>query len=167
MLGIGGLLMLGASALAVILIGGAVNRPASPFEGVVGRVAQLPLFASASPAGLELAMNRLTPQPVHAGDAIVRQGEPADRFYIVASGRFVVRQAASDGEDLELRRLGPDDVFGELGLLRGAPRSATVVAETEGLLLSLDGPAFLELVGSATSLRGRLLDLYDPPGDAA
>ena len=112
-------------------------------------------------------MSRLTPQPVHAGDAIVRQGEPADRFYIVASGRFVVRQAASDGEDLELRRLGPDDVFGELGLLRGAPRSATVVAETEGLLLSLDGPAFLELVGSATSLRGRLLDLYDPPGDAA
>ena len=63
-LGIGGLLMLGASALALILIGGAVNRPASPFEGVVGRVAQLPLFASASPAGLELAMSRLTPQPV-------------------------------------------------------------------------------------------------------
>jgi hypothetical protein len=166
-LGIGGLLMLGASALALILIGGAVNRPASPFEGVVGRVAQLPLFASASPAGLELALRRLTPQPVQPGDAIVRQGEPADRFYIVASGTFVVRQAGSDGQDLELRRLGPDDVFGELGLLRGAPRSATVVAETEGLLLWLDGPAFLELVGSATSLRGRLLDLYESAGDAA
>ena len=166
-LGIGGLLMLGASALALILIGGAVNRPASPFEGVVGRVAQLPLFASASPAGLELALSRLTPQPVKAGDAIVRQGESADRFYIVASGRFVVRQAGSGGQEQEIRRLGPDDVFGELGLLRGAPRSATVVAETEGLLLRLDGPAFLELVGSATSLRGRLLDLYEPAGDAA
>jgi CRP-like cAMP-binding protein len=58
--------------------------------------------------------------------------------------------------------LGPDTVFGELGLLRGAPRSATVRAETDGLLLALDGPDFLELVSSASTLRGRLLDLYEP-----
>ena len=103
------------------------RQPAGePVRGCCRGVAQLPLFASASPAGLELALRRLTPQPVQPGDAIVRQGEPADRFYIVASGTFVVRQARSDGEDLVLRRLGPDDVFGELGLLRGAPRSATV-----------------------------------------
>ena len=54
------------------------------------------------------------------------------------------------------------EVFGELGLLHGAPRSATVVAEGDGLLPAFDGAAFLELVGSATSLRGRLLDLYEP-----
>lgn len=161
-LGIGGLLMLGAAALGLVLIGGAVTRPASPFEGVVGRVAQLPLFAGTSPAGLELALRRLQPLPVESGATVIRQGDPADRFYIVASGSFSVHQVGRDGLERELRRLGPDAVFGELGLLRGAPRSATVRAETDGLLLALDGPEFLELVSSTVTLRGRLLDLYEP-----
>ena len=60
------------------------------------------------------------------------------------------------------RRLGPDAVFGELGLLTGAPRSATVEARTDGVLLALDGPAFLDLVGGPASVRGRLLELYEP-----
>ena len=55
-----------------------------------------------------------------------------------------------------------DDVFGELGLLSGAPRSASVIAESDGRLLVLDGPDFLSLVGSRTPLRGRLLTLYEP-----
>jgi MFS family permease len=161
-LGVGGLLMLGAAGVALLLIGAALSRPASPFEGVVGRVAQLPLFAGASSAGLELALRRLQPLPVESGQIVIRQGDPADRFYIVASGSFSVHQAGPDGLERELRRLGPDTVFGELGLLRGAPRSATVRAETDGLLLALDGPDFLELVSSASTLRGRLLDLYEP-----
>jgi CRP-like cAMP-binding protein len=88
--------------------------------------------------------------------------EPADRFYIIESGAFVVRQAAPDGEEGELRRLGPDDVFGELGLLNEAPRSATVAAVTDGTVLALDGPEFLALVGERTMVRGRLL-LYELP----
>lgn len=168
-LGVGGVLMLVAVALGLVLIGGAVTRPLSPFEGTVARVAQLPLFSGATPAALELALGRLMLLSVRAGTVVIAQGDPADQFYIVASGRFVVRQTGSGGVERELRRLGPDDVFGELGLLHAAPRSATVEAETDGQLLALDGPAFLELVGSATSLRGRLLDLYgsEPDGRAA
>jgi predicted MFS family arabinose efflux permease len=168
-LGVGGVLMLAAAAMGLVLIGGAVTRPLSPFEGTVARVAQLPLFAGASPAALELALGRLVPLPVAAGTAVITQGDAAERFYIVSTGRFAVRQTGSDGAERTLRQLGPDDVFGELGLIHGAPRSATVEAETDGQLLVLDGPAFLELVGSATSLRGRLLDLYelDPAGPAA
>ena len=59
-----------------------------------------------------------------------------------------------------LRTLGPDAVFGELGLLTGAPRSATVTATTDSVLLALDGPDFLDLVGRGGPLRGRLLGLY-------
>jgi MFS family permease len=161
-LGVGSLLMLGAGALGLVLIGGAVTRPASPFEGVVGRVAQLPLFVGGSPAGLETALRAMTPLPIEVGQTVIAQGAVADRFYIVASGSFSVSQSGPDGVERHIRSLGPDSVFGELGLLTGAPRSATVRAETDGLLLALDGPDFLALVSSATAIRGRLLELYEP-----
>jgi CRP-like cAMP-binding protein len=59
-----------------------------------------------------------------------------------------------------LRTLGPDDVFGEIGLLRGVPRTATVTATGDGTLLALDGGRFLELVGAGPGLTSRLLDVH-------
>ncbi len=55
---------------------------------------------------------------------------------------------------------GAGDVFGEIGILRGSPRTATVTATTDGMLLALDAAEFLELVGSGPGLSSRLLDLY-------
>ncbi len=75
-------------------------------------------------------------------------------------------QEKPSGASQVLRELGPDEVFGELGLLREAPRSATVTAETEGTLLELDGVDFLALVGSG-QLRGRLLGLYSTGSSTA
>ncbi len=96
-----------------------------------------------------------------SGEVIVRQGNPADRFYLIAAGRVRVTQAAPEGRpELHLRDLGPGDVFGEIGLLRRSPRTATVTAREAGQLLSLDADAFLELVGSGPGLSTRLLDLY-------
>ena len=106
-------------------------------------------------------MKRIVQTPVAAGAVVVRQGDPADRFYIIQSGAFTVTQVQpGHDEPVVLRKLGPDDVFGELGLLNQAPRSATVTADTEGTLLVLGGDDFLELVGASGSLRGRLLGLY-------
>ena len=96
-----------------------------------------------------------------AGDVVIRQGEAADRFYVIESGSVVVTQTGADGMSRELRRMGSDEVFGELGLLSGAPRSATVTAATDGLLLALDADAFLDLVGRRAAVRGRLLHRYD------
>ena len=96
-----------------------------------------------------------------AGDVVIRQGDPADRFYVIESGTVVVTQTDATGASRELRRMAPEEVFGELGLLSGAPRSATVTAATEGLLLALDADAFLDLVGRRTAVGGRLLNQYD------
>ena len=139
----------------------AAGRPLDEAAATLGRVARLPLFAGVPPAALEVAVTRLVPVAVAAGDAVVREGDPADRFYIIESGRFAVDQLdPGTGLQRRLRVMGPDDVFGELGLMHNSPRSATVTAETDGRLLALDGPDFLELLNVGPELSGRMLDRY-------
>jgi MFS family permease len=156
-----GLAMIVATVAGLALIGRAATREASQFDVTLARVATLPIFAGVPAARLEAAIGHLRAVPVSAGQTIVRQGDPADRFYIIQSGQFVVtQQPAPDAAPVTLRQLGPDQVFGEIGLLREAPRTATVTAESDGVLLELDGPDFLDLVGASGTLRGRLLGTY-------
>jgi len=92
---------------------------------------------------------------------ILRQGDAADRFYLIGEGSVAVTQAPKEGgAEAHLRDLGPGDVFGEIGLLRRSPRTATVTATSPGLLLALEADAFRDLVGSGPGLSTRLLDLY-------
>jgi MFS family permease len=157
-------LVLAGSLVGVAMLGGATSRPVSPFESTLLRVAKLPIFAGVPPARLEAALGHVRPVDVAAGQVIVEQGDPADRFYIVESGAFTVTQMNDAGGSTELRRLGPDTVFGEIGLLNRSVRTATVTADEPGRLLEMDGEDFLQLVGASGELRGRLLGLYGAAG---
>ena len=138
----------------------AADRAPTLYEATMERVARLPLFAGVTRARLEAAMHRVTEVPVSAGTPVVTQGEAADRFYIIESGSFTVSQVPPEGGPPRvLRQLGENKVFGELGLLRREPRSATVTADTDGLLLALDRDEFLALVGVG-ELRSRMMGLY-------
>jgi len=160
-LGVCGLVVVVSTVAGLALIGKAATREPSRFEATIAEVAKLPLFSGVSSSRLETALARVHEAPVEAGQVIVRQGDPADRFYMIASGSFVVTQRATPtAPPVVLRHLGANDVFGELGLLRESPRSATVAAESDGVLLELAGKDFLELVGAGGPLRGRLLGLY-------
>jgi MFS family permease len=160
-LGVAGVATIAFTVLGLGMIGTAADRAPTPYEATIARIITLPLFTGVPASRLETAMRRVTEVPVKAGEEVVRQGEPADRFYIIQSGRFSVRQTPeSAGAPVELRTLGPDDVFGELGLLNRTPRTATVTAESDGLLLALGRDDFLALVGAGGPLMGRLLGLY-------
>jgi MFS family permease len=158
--GLSGVSILVGTFVALGLLGGAMTREPSPFEATLARVSRLPLFAGVQPSRVEAALGHVRSIEVAAGQTIVRQGDPADRFYIIASGSFTVSQVAADGTSHVLRQLGPDEVFGELGLLNQAPRSATVTADEPGTLLEMDGDDFLALVGGSGDVRARLLGLY-------
>ena len=159
--------MVAATAVGLVMIGGAATREPSPFEATLARVAKLPIFHGVPAARLEATLGRLRLLPVSPGQVIVCEGDPASRFYIVQSGTFLVTRQQPEGAPLVLRRLGPDEVFGEIGLLREAPRTSTVTAETDGALLELDGADFVALVGGSGPLRGRLLGLYEGGTSAA
>jgi MFS family permease len=155
-------LLVGA-LLAVWLIGRAADMAVGPYDVELRRIARLPIFAGLSGARVEDALRQLAPMSVAAGDVVIRQGDEADRFYVIVAGRFdVSRAAVPEGSPEHVRVLGPNDVFGELGLLRRAPRSATVRALDDGLLFSMDRDAFLSMVGARRSVSDRLLGLYEP-----
>jgi MFS family permease len=154
-----------ASAVITVLGAGAALVLAEP-EAEPGplstaqlRLLEHPIFAGLPPGRLEGAARRMVEVPVSAGTEVVRQGAPADRFYLVDSGRLRVSQSR-DGAPVALRVLRAGDVFGEIGLLERSARTATVTALEDGNLLALDGRSFLELVGSGPGLSTRLLDLY-------
>jgi hypothetical protein len=156
-----GILVIAGAVVAVVLIGASADRgPSADMVATAARVAALPLLAGVPEARLAAALARATELEVPAGTVVVRQGDPADRFYVILDGSFVVDQGGPDGTATRLRTMDRDEVFGELGLLTGAPRSATVTASSDGRLLALDAADFLELVASGAEVGPRLLALH-------
>jgi MFS family permease len=128
---------------------------------VAERVSNLPLFAGIPAFRVATTLVRGTTTLAAPGEVIIRQGDPADRFYVILEGNVEVSQSAQPGEPARfLRRLGPDDAFGELGLLTGSARSANVTALDAVRLLGIDGSLFLELVTAGPELAPRLLALH-------
>jgi CRP-like cAMP-binding protein len=105
---------------------------------------------------------------VGAGQDVVRQGDAADALYLIESGSLKVRSHGRNNAAVELAALGPGDYFGEIGLLRRVPRTATVTAISPCRLLRIAGPAFLEAVSSGVAslslLEGAQARLAQTPG---
>jgi MFS family permease len=101
----------------------------------------LPMFAPLPVARLEELAMRVTHVRRAAGETIIREGEPGDRFYVIAEGEVDVTEGG------RFRRTEPaGDCFGEIALLREVPRTATVVARTDVDLLALDREEFLAAI---------------------
>jgi MFS family permease len=154
----GSALLVVGGVVAALWLQGAREAPA-PVDPVRLRLLDQPIFAGLPAGRIEAAARRLVPVAVSAGDVIVREGEPADRFYLIDAGTARVTQRRQESE-VTLRELDAGAVFGEIGLLRNVPRTATVTATSDGVLYALDADAFADLVGSGPGLSSRLLDLY-------
>jgi MFS family permease len=149
------------AAVAAVAILGPWAIQAPPEDALRATISQVSSFAGIAPANLETAERRASIVRVVPGQVIIRQGDAADRYYVIAEGEVEVTRTEQPGaEPMVLRRMGPREGFGEIGLLTGFPRTATVTARAPGVLLALDGPDFLELVGSGAGVSFPLLDLH-------
>jgi MFS family permease len=154
-----GAAMAAAGVVAVLLLGRfAIQEPV--VDPAARRLGQVTLFAGLPPARLEAAMAAAVVRPMAAGEVVIRQGDVADLFFLIAQGRVEVSQTAADGSTRVLRQMGEGEFFGEIGLLSGVPRTATVTALTDGRLVALPKREFLELVSAGQGLTYRLLDLH-------
>jgi NADH dehydrogenase len=90
--------------------------------------------------------NAVVPMRFGAGEAIIHQGEAGSRFYVITKGQAEVLRRAADGIEQRVVTLGPGRYFGEVALLRGEHRNATVRALTDLSVVSLDQKDFATLV---------------------
>jgi len=110
------------------------------------------IFEGASRPMLEALAAATRIEGVPAGTVVIREGDPADDLFVVASG--TVRVSAR--EEL-LGALAPGDHFGEIGVLERLPRTATVTASTDCELYRIGGEDFLRAVTEAPRMSGRLV----------
>jgi EmrB/QacA subfamily drug resistance transporter len=117
--------------------------------GVAMRIMGMERLAEVFPhlSRLELAevLSRMRPLSVPADGVVVRQGDEPNDLYVVARGQMHVTLAAN-GTETVIDRLGPGDFFGEVGLMAGVPRTASVIATSPAELLTMDRETFSELL---------------------
>jgi cAMP-dependent protein kinase regulator len=116
----------------------------------------MPLFATMSEEELALLVGRLKSERWAAGRTIVRQGDVGDRFYIVRQGHVEVTQRDEAGVVRVVNQLDRGDCFGEVSLLRDAPRNATCRTTVPTETLSLARHEFDRLVRDRFALRQKL-----------
>ena len=112
-------------------------------------------FPDVPSATLEREVERTTIRRFLSGQTIFREGEPADSFFILTRGAASVRQNGPQGER-EISTLKPGDFFGEVGLLSGTVRNATVRATAPSEVLELDAEGFRDLVESSQLTKDRV-----------
>lgn len=112
------------------------------------RLRLLGIFGDAPQATLERLARSAQVRSVAAGDVLFREGDATGDLYVVQRGVYSVVTAAGG----EVNRLAADDWFGEIGLLRSMPRTATVTCVEDGELLVLDGRVFVDAVTADTVL---------------
>jgi len=115
-----------------------------------------PTFGMLAAPELERLARGLTPTGAAAGQVFIREGEPGDTAYLVADGTLDVSIGGQ-----QLAELGRGDLVGEIALLRGGPRTATVVPRGEARLYALNSESFLEAVGGHRPTAGALDTLIE------
>jgi ATP-binding cassette subfamily B protein len=106
------------------------------------------------PVGLRrLIADSFVSMSVPFGSVIVREGEEADAFFVMAAGRARAVKTGADGEEVPLGIVQPGDTFGEFAILEGNTRSATVRASSEVEVLRLDRSIFQALLRTHPEVR--------------
>jgi Cyclic nucleotide-binding domain/Pyridoxamine 5'-phosphate oxidase len=106
------------------------------------------VFRQLPPSAAPTVGGRLQSLQAQPGDVVLRQGDPADQFFIIVDGKVEVLRE-DDGETRTLAELGPGEFFGEIGLLRDLARTATVRAVEPTALLVMERDAFRSLIAES------------------
>jgi hypothetical protein len=109
---------------------------------------QLAIFHDASRSTLYEVADEATEIVVPDATDVVRQGDAADCLFVLVSGRVTVSMDGADGP-VHLREMAAPAYFGEIGLLHGVARTATVATDGECVLWRITAPSFLTAVGQA------------------
>jgi CRP-like cAMP-binding protein len=116
------------------------------------------ILSAIEPAQRAALVARFKTEQFAPGAVLVRQGQEADRLFLIASGGVQVRGKDADGDRVVLAELGPGDVVGEISLVLRRPANADVVAVHATVALSLGREQFQDAIRAHPALLQRLYD---------
>lgn len=124
---------------------------------VLQSLSGIPFFGGLEPAALVRLAASMRARRFRRGEVIFHIGDPGDALFVIVSGDVKISLPSETGDEAILATLRPGDVFGELALLDGAPRSAsaTAIGATETVVLPRD--RFRELLATEAGFRDALL----------
>jgi CRP/FNR family transcriptional regulator/CRP/FNR family cyclic AMP-dependent transcriptional regulator len=116
-------------------------------------LSEVPLFAGVSARHVRKIASLGHVARFDAGEPIINEGDPGEAFYVILNGRAKVRR----GRGRAAVELGAGAYFGEMALVDGAPRSVTIVAETETACLVLARKPLVKILENEPAVALRLL----------
>jgi CRP/FNR family transcriptional regulator len=127
--------------------------PADPVE----LLSRVPLFSELSPGELDRISRVAVPRSFPAGVRVFHEGDRSDACYLVRSGDLRVTREHPDGRAIALATLGPGDLFGELAMLDGEARSASVETLSDVELLALPAADMRRLLADHPEISVKLI----------
>src|SRR3954468_17213886 len=128
----------------------------SPGESVE-LLSRVPLFSELSREELERISRVSVARSFPAGVRVFHEGDHSDACYLVRTGALRVTREHSDGRAIALATLGPGDIFGELAMLDGQARSASVETLSDSELLALPASDFRRLLAEHSRISVKLI----------
>ena len=129
-------------------------QPARP---LVASISRIPFFAGLDADALSRVAATLRTRRFRRGEVVFHAGDPGDALFLIMSGEVKISLPSETGDEAILASLRDGDVFGELALLDGAPRSATATALVAAEIVELPRTAFRELIANEPAVRDALL----------
>ena len=120
-------------------------------------LSEIELFSELNESELQEVATHAQIRNVPNDTTIFYEGDPADAVYVVVNGRVKVVTTSTDGKEFILTVLGAGQVFGEMGLLETAPRSASVVTITEVELMTIKRDDFDRLIETRPTISRKLM----------
>lgn len=117
----------------------------------------IPFFSGLDADALDRVAAGMRARRFRRGEVIFHVGDPGDALFIIVSGEVKISLPSENGDEAILVRLQQGDVFGELALLDGAPRSATATALGPVDTVTLARPGFRDLIADEPVVRDALL----------
>lgn len=115
------------------------------------------LFANLDPGQMQTLSRAASVRHFAAGETIVREAEPGDQFFVIVRGEVKVYVDSPDGREVVLTHLQAGEFFGEMALLEGETRSASVAAMSESELVTLSRDDFFAALQGDFALTRRIL----------
>jgi CRP-like cAMP-binding protein len=138
---------------------GRVEPPPPPPAPEQRDLPPIPLFSDLDREAFIELLERMSVRQVEAGEAVIREGDTDQAFFVVISGSLQVTRKV-EGETLQLAVLGEGHFFGEMAVLSDRPRTATVTAQTDSELFELDRALLDDLTARHESVREALERFY-------